>query len=126
MEQYQMPAFSVSNFKEVRYGKIRLLFDLRIGPVTLRECAIVVDESEKPKFAAPRRLKEKFSDAWMSVADVDSRFMLAVFETVMAKLHGPKPERAPRREALADTRDAWAEEQEARFERAAFGESGAK
>lgn len=111
MERYEEAAFAVSNFRQVNYGKIRLTFDLRIGPVVLRECVIVVDDAGKPKFAAARRVKEKFSDAWISVAELDSRFMRRVFSDVVAKLEQPKqtPERND---------DPWAENQETRFERA--------
>jgi hypothetical protein len=113
------PAFAVGNFRRVQYGRIRLLFDLKIGPITLRDNAIVFGEDEKPKFAAVRRIREKFSDGYISVADVDSKFMRIVFADVIAKLEGnAKPEPAP-------DPDAWATEQEQRFERAFDELSGA-
>jgi hypothetical protein len=86
MESPQFPAFAVGNFRQVSYGKVRLLFDLKVGPITLRDCNIVVDEDGKPKFAAPRRIREAFSNTFIPAADCDRAFMRRVFGEVLSQM----------------------------------------
>ena len=73
-----------------------MLFDLKVGPLTLLDCNLVVDENDSPKFVAPAPIREKFSDTFRSTVDVDRKFIpRAVFDAVAVRMRTNKEQRDP-------------------------------
>jgi hypothetical protein len=120
----KFPRWEVANLRDVAFGRIHWAFDLIIGPVTI-ECRVVVDEDGRPKFATPAQIKEAFTQTYRSNVDVDRVFMRRVFDDVVARL---QQNTAPARiaTAAAPAPNAWAEDQEARLERAIADFDGAE
>lgn len=116
MDKPAWPAFDVANFRAVEYGKVRLLFDLRVGPIVLRDCNLIVDDDGHPKFAAPARIREKFSDAFVSTVDADRNFMRVVLDAVVKRVREVRKSKGT--EPSGAARDDWATVQEARFDQA--------
>ncbi|MGC2407038.1 MAG: hypothetical protein WA431_11580 [Candidatus Cybelea sp.] len=78
--------FTIWNLRSVCFGKVRWVFDLRIGPVTLRDTCLVYGEDHKPKFAAPNRIRESTTRSVIPVAEVDRLFMDRVFTAVLERI----------------------------------------
>jgi hypothetical protein len=115
------PRFEVANLREVAYGKIRWIFDLELGPVTV-ECQIVTGDDGQPNFTTPARIKDGYTRAFRSTVKVERDFMTEVHRAAVAAVRG---EVYPGRSATTPDVDraAWEQDQEARFERA-FDEIG--
>jgi hypothetical protein len=78
--------FSIWNLRPVCFGKVRWIFDLRIGPVTLRDTCVVYGEDHKPRFVAPRRIRESTTRSMIPAAEVDRLFMDRVFPAVLERI----------------------------------------
>jgi hypothetical protein len=115
------PSFAISNLRPVTFGKVRALFDLCIGPVTLLECRLVVDDAGAPQFVSPNRIKEDFTKVYRATTELDRKFAALVFEAVVEQLApAPAQTRPARARAVKGSTPegrAWAVDQEARFER---------
>jgi hypothetical protein len=111
------PYFKVTNLRQVSWGKIRWLCDVEVGPITLLDCRVVAPDGQ-PLFVAVAKIKDARSQTYRSTADVNPAFMRMVFDTVVASLNGTTQSGTP-----PAAENSWAQEQEARFERA-FAELG--
>ncbi|MGC1759660.1 MAG: hypothetical protein WA742_09905, partial [Candidatus Cybelea sp.] len=86
-EKYVEPKVIIFNVRAVKFGKCRYLFDMKFGPITLRDCNVVAPDPDGAlKFAAPRRIRERTSNALIPVADVDRPFMNRVFAAVLERI----------------------------------------
>ncbi len=110
------PRFEVANLREVAYGKIRWTFDLEVGPITV-ECRIVADDDGQPRFTAPARIKDAYSQTYQATVNVERGFMEEVHRTAVAAIRGEVYPGRSTRTSESDG-DTWPEDQEARFERA--------
>lgn len=108
------PPFSVRNLREVDYGRLRWVFELVVGPVTV-ECNVMADDAGQPKFVTQAAVKDAYTQSYRSTVKLDRAFRDEVFDVVAAALRGEEAdtEREPESQW-----DRWAEDQEARLERA--------
>jgi hypothetical protein len=90
--------FIIFNIRAVRFGKTRYQFDLKVGPITLRDCSVVAPHPDgELTFAAPRRIRGRVSNALIPAAIVEREFMGRVFGDVLEKIaemeakHKPSP-----------------------------------
>ena|ERR1700729_3459093 len=125
LDATQFPRFEISNLRRVEYGRVRARFDLEVGPVRLLDCNLVVDRDGQPSFVGPGAVKDSYG-SYRSTSELSRPFKEQVFEAVVSELRGDRRAAAQTDDtAAAPERHSWAEDQEARFDRAVAELDGA-
>jgi hypothetical protein len=116
LERLPFPQFSVENLRRVSYGRICARFDLEMGPIRLLDCNGLAGEDGHPKFVAPGAIKDAYSKTYRATVELDRPFREAIFDAVLERLVDDC--RSESKPVAPTTSDAWARDQESRFEHA--------